>query len=308
MDFSQLIDEAGRALTETARGVFPDLPPEAVRYGGGALLGAAALLLLYLALRLFFRGSRGRSSRRVNIPRALQRSGAVVDILRSPNDDAVPVRCVITGVSSGKIRCEIIERFDVLGVAEGKEVTCVFTPIKNGDTKVNAFQAKLAESDRSGRRADRLVLAAPRDYALIPRRKHSRKRVADQQFIRVKLWVSDPFRADLAFEDAAPHIGVNSFGGGDPSHSANAVVNISNGGLGLSVADHVLPETCAVGTCVTINLFMFNFRERTFKPYWYSGRVRSLTEGNPGFTRMGIAFDGHGVADDRTGILTWERF
>ncbi|MEF2230658.1 MAG: hypothetical protein V3571_07005 [Pseudodesulfovibrio sp.] len=304
----QLIDDAGRALTEAVHSVFPDAPAEAVRLGGGALLGMAALLLAVFALRLFFKGSRTRSPKRVNIPRALQRSGAVIDILRSPNDDAVPVRCVITSVSSGKIKCEIIERLDILGVAEGKEVTCVFTPIRNGKGKVNAFQARLVESDRSGRRADRIVLAAPRDYALIPRRKHGRKRVADQQFIRVKLWVTAPFDADLSFEDAAPHIGVNSFGNGDPSQSANAVINISNGGLGLSVLDRILPETCAVGSGVTINLFMFNFRERTFKPYWYSGRVRSMTEGSPGFTRMGIEFDGQARVDGRTGILAWEKF
>jgi len=306
MDFTQLIDEAGRTLTEAVRSALPDVPAEAVRYGGGALLGMVALLLLLFAVRLFFRGA-DRSRRRINIPRTLQRSGAVVDILRSPNDDAVPVRCVFTAVSSGKIKCEIIERLDVLGVAEGKEVTCVFTPLKSGPTKVNAFQARLVESDRSGSRADRIVLAAPRDYALIPRRRHGRKRVADQQFIRVKLWVADPFMADLSFEDAAPHIGVNSFGG-DPAQSANAVINISNGGLGLSVVDRILPETCAVGSRVTINLFMFNFREKTFRPYWYSGSVRSMTEGNPGFTRMGIEFDAHGRSDGRSGALIWEQF
>jgi len=308
MDFQELIDQAGRALSEGAHAIFPDLPAEVARYGGAALLAVAALLLVLLALRLF-RGTGGsRAPKRVNVPRVLQQSGATVDIVRGPNDENVPLRCVITAVTGGKIKCEIIERLDLLKVKEGGEVVCVFTPLRTGrDGKVNSFRAKVLESDRSGRRTDRIVLSKPLDYAMIPRRKHGRKRVADQQFIRVKLWVEDPFASDLAFEDAAPQIGINSFGGG-PSQSANAVVNISDGGIGILVQDNLLPEACAVGSAVALNLFMFNFREKSFRPFWYSGRVRAMTGGAPGFTRMGVEFDGHALVNDRTGRLSWERF
>jgi len=309
MDFQELTDQAGRALTEGAHAVFPDLPPEAARYGGAALLALAALLLALLALRLFRGKGRSRAPKRVNVPRTLQQSGATVDLVRGPNDENVPLRCVITAVTGGKIKCEIIERLDLLRVDEGGEVVCVFSPLRTSrDGKINSFRAKVLESDRSGRRTDRIVLSKPLDYAMIPRRKHGRKRVADQQFIRVKLWVADPFASDLAFEDAAPQIGINSFGGDGPSQAANAVVNISDGGIGLLVQDGLLPEACAVGSAVTLNLFMFNFREKSFRPFWYSGRVRAMTGGAPGFTRMGVEFDGQALVNDRTGTLSWERF
>ena len=308
MDMNDLTADLGKAITELVQSVFPDIPAEAIRYGGGVLLGLLALVMIFFALKLLRQKPNRHHSRRVNIPRTLQREGAVVDILCSPADEDVPIRCVITSVAAGKIKCEIIERFDVLRARDGMEITCVFAPVRTDQGKVNAFHAKLIQSDRSGSRSDRIVLSPPREYTLIPRRKHTRKRVADQQFLRVKLWVTDPHATALSLEDAAPHIGVNSFASGGPDQAGNAVVNISNGGLGLSVMNPVLPETCAVGSPVAINLFMFNFKEKTFRPYWYSGLIRSMKEGRPGFTRMGIEFDGSGEVNEMTGDLHWEKF
>ena len=308
MNINELTADIGQAMTDFVQSFFPNVPAEVVRYAGAALLGAAALIMVFYALKLLRKSPKASHSRRVNIPRTLQREGAVVDILCSPADEDVPIRCVITSVAAGKIKCEIIERLDVLKAQEGREVTCVFAPVKTDQGKVNAFYAKLIQSDRSGRRSDRIVLSPPTEYTLIPRRKHARKRVADQQFLRVKLWVTDPHATTLSLEDATPHIGVNSFASGGPEQAANAVVNISNGGLGLSVLNRVLPETCAVGAPVAINLFMFNFKEKSFKPYWYSGLVRSMKEGRPGFTRMGIEFDGSGQVNVKTGELRWEKF
>jgi hypothetical protein len=308
MNMNDLTTDLGKAVIDAVQSVFPDVPAEAIRYGGAALLGSVALVMVFFALKLLRKKSGSQRGRRVNVPRTLQREGGVIDILCSPADEDVPIRCVITSVAVGRIKCEIIERFDVLRAKEGREITCVFAPVRTDQGKVNAFHAKLIQSDRSGRRSDRIVLSPPTEYTLIPRRKHTRKRVADQQFLRVKLWVTDPHSTALSLEDAAPHIGVNSFASGGPDQAGNAVVNISNGGLGLSIVNRILPETCAVGSSVAINLFMFNFKEKSFKPYWYSGQVRSMKEGRPGFTRMGIEFDGTGRVNEKTGELRWEKF
>jgi len=311
MDIQQIIKTAGNAVTQFIQLIqqyVPDVPAEVIRYAGAGLFIALAVFLLFLALRMLRPGNTRSDSKRVNIPRSLQKEGVVMDLLNSSNDDDVAVRCVITSASSGKIKCEIIERFDVIKANEGNDIVCVFAPMKTDKGKVNSFTARLVESDKNGRKADRIVLSAPADYALIPRRKHSRKRVADQQFIRVKLWVDNPFSSDISFEDAAPHIGVNSFSTDGPDQSTNAVVNISNGGLGLSVQNRVIPETCGVGAPVAINLFMFNFKEKSFKPYWYTGEVRSMEESRPGFTRMGIEFNGSGANCEETNKIRWNKF
>jgi hypothetical protein len=309
MTLQETASAINQTFTELGQQLIPGVPPEVIRYGSAALLGALALTLLFIALRMLRSGNKKNSSSiYTNIPQSLQQEGMVVDMLNQIDDETISVRCVITSASSSKIKCEIIERLDVIKVKEGNEIVCIFKPMKTDTGKINSFTAKLVESDKSGRKSDRLVLSAPISYAMTPRRKHSRKRVADQQFIRVKLWVANPYSSDISFEDASPQIGVNSFATDGPDQTANAVVNISNGGVGLSIQNRVIPETCAVGATVAINLFMFNFKEKTFKPYWYSGLVRTMEEGRPGFTRMGIEFDGTAKNCDETGCLRWSKF
>lgn len=308
MNMHNFISSASQALTQFIQQFVPDIPAEVIRYGGAGLLCAVAFILILLALRMLRSGKRNGPSQRINIPRTLQHEGGAIDILNSLDDDDVAVRCVITTASSGRIKCEIIERLDVIKTREGNEVVCVFAPLKTDKGKINSFTAHLIESETSGRKADRIILSAPTNYTLTPRRKHARKRVADQQFIRVKLWIDNPYTSDISFEDASPHIGINSFTNEGPDQSANAVVNISNGGLGLSVQNRVIPETCAVGASVAINLFMFNFKEKSFKPYWYAGEIRSMEEGRPGFTRMGIEFSGSGEPCGDTCTILWNEF
>lgn len=305
MNLQELLSSAGEQFDRLAALLFPDASPDRLRLAGGALLGLSALILLLLGLRLLRRPRHNPPSTRTGIPRTLQHKGVVVDVLAGPDDESVAVRCVITAARSNRIQCEIIERLDVLRIRPGRDLVCVFAPMKTRRGRINSFTATLVQSDREGRRTDRLVLAGPTDYALIPRRRHQRKRVADQQFIRVKLWTASPQTSELAFEDAIPQIGVNSFASDGPDQSANAVINISDGGLGLSVLNRLIPETCTVSTPVVINLFMFNFREKTFRPYWYAGEVRSLEDGRPGFTRMGIAFTATARTDRDSGRLHW---
>lgn len=294
--------------TEWLQQFIPAITPENLRQAGAILLGLLAALFLLAAVRLLRKPrSRNTSSTRTDIPRILQRRGAVIDILAGATNNTISVRCVITSAKPGKITCEIIERLDTIKTPVGKDVVCIFAPMKTRSGKINTFTATLVESDRSGR-PDRIKLSTPVDYTLLPRRQHARKRVADQQFIRVKLWLADPKQSDTAFEDAAPQIGVNAFAADDPEQTANGVINISNGGLGLSILNHLLPETCAPDTPAVINLFMFNFRKKTFEPYWYTGTIRSLEEGRPGFTRMGLEFTGTGHPDRTSGRINWTLF
>jgi len=306
MNRETILDTVEQQAAQWLQQAFPHLPPQALHFAGGALLGALALVLFLAGIRLLRRPRvRNTPSTRTDIPRTLQSRGMSVDLLTGPGNDRLAARFVVIGVRPGRIKCEIIERLDVIKTAKGKGVACVFAPLKTRDGKVNTFTATVIKADRDGRNPDRITLSTPADYAFITRRKHARKRVADQQFIRVKLWLEAPSSSDISFEDAAPQIGVNAFTLNGPDQGANGVINISGGGIGLSVLNRLLPETCAPGEQVVLNLFMFNFREKTFKPYWYAGVVRSMEEGRPGFTRMGIEFTDVGQADRNTGRLSW---
>lgn len=308
MDIQTITDTVQQFIITNIHQVMPNMQVPHIRYALAGALGLLAALLAISAIRLL-RGTKKKNVRvsHTDIPRQLQHGGRVIDLLNSNADEDVAVRLIVTSASARKIKCEIVERLDVIKTSPGKAVRCVFAPIGTDKGKVNSFTAKLIQSDTSGGSVDRVILSAPTGYAHTPRRKHGRKRVADQQFIRVKLWVDNPYASDIAHQDASPHIGVNSFNQSD-EHTANAVVNISNGGLAISVQNNAIPETCAVGATVAINLAMFSFKDKAFKPYWYSGEVRSMEEATPGFTRMGLAFNGNGQLCDETGKVRWARF
>jgi len=294
-----------RQLTELGQQLFPGMPEGAIRHAGAILLGILAITLLLLGLLLLRRPKKKNTSSRTNIPRTLQEKGTVVDILTGQNDETVSLRCVFTSIKSNKITCEIIERLEPLKTGKNRQLFCVFAPTKTPKGKVNSFATTLLKLGHSNRTANLMVLSAPTEFTMIPRRKHVRKKVADQQFIRVKLWLEDPIFSDTSYQDATPHIGVNSFSSDSPEQNGNGVVNISNGGVGLSIVNSLIPETCGPDSPVVINLFMFNFREKSFKPYWYAGTIRSLEESRPGFTRMGIEFTSTATPDPSTGRLNW---
>ena len=306
MDIQTILDTVERQALQWLQQTFPNLPPQTLHYAGAALLGALAIILFAAGIRRL-RNPRAKntSSTRKDIPRTLQHKGMTVDLLEGPDSEKVSVRFVVVGVKTGRIKCEIIERLDGIRTPKGKDVVCVFAPLKTRNGKVNTFTATMIETDRSGRNPDQIILSTPADYAHIARRKHVRKRVADQQFIRVKLWMEDPLSKDVSFLDAAPQIGVNAFTHDGPAQAANGVINISGGGIGLSILNRLLPETCTPGQQVVLNLFMFNFREKTFKPYWYAGIVRSSEDGRPGFSRLGIEFTAIGQTDQIAGRLSW---
>lgn len=294
-----------RQLTDLGQQLFPGMPEGVIRNAEAILLGTMAFVLLLLGLLLLRRPKKKNTSSKTNIPQKLQEKGTVVDIIAGPDDEKISLRCVFTAVKSNKITCEIIERLEPLQTGKKRQLLCIFAPTKNQNDKVNSFATTLLKLGHSNRTANLMVLSTPTEYTMIPRRKHARKKVADQQFIRVKLWLEDPIFSDTSYQDATPHIGVNSFSSDSPEQSSNGVVNISNGGIGLSILDRLIPETCGPDSPVVINLFMFNFREKTFKPYWYAGTIRSLEESRPGFVRMGIEFTSTATPNSSTGRLNW---
>ncbi|WP_018125564.1 PilZ domain-containing protein [Desulfovibrio oxyclinae] len=284
-------------LAEMLTSMFGLEDPAQARVLLAGALAAVALALLLLAWLLMRPGRRRNGGRVEDIPSRLSSKGAVLDMLDAAGRD-VAVRCVITRAGRRKLQCDIVESSGSTP-QEGEAATLLFAPATAGGSKTNSFSATVSKSD-----SDRLVLEAPHSFGYVKRREHVRKRVMDQQFIRVRLWVSSR-DSDFPFQDAQPDVGVNSYAQDDSGHEANTVINISNGGMALSVRNQNLPPTCISGVPVVMNIFLFNFREKEFIPYWCSGEIRSMEGGDNGYTRIGIAFNGSGTPRD-DGCVDWD--
>ncbi len=273
------------------------------KYLLAGLLVILAIVLFLLALRVMRSDDKQELAQEKHIPQTLSHEGMTLELCDKNNTPSV--RCVITRAGRRKMKCDIVERLDTIKASEGDEVTFVFPPLLAAGRKVNAFRATLMESDISGRRTDQLTLSAPLEYTLLKRRKHGRKKVVDQQFIRVKVWMADSRTSAIQFQDAVPDIGVNSYAQDQSGHDTNSVINISKGGIALQVRNQVLPSMCVVAAPVVISIFMFNFKEKVFRPYWYAGEVRSMEERDEGYTRLGISFNDAGRMDEDTGSIHW---
>jgi len=215
-------------------------------------------------------------------------------------------RCVARSAGPDGLICEIFASVPTIETAPGAPVTCFFTPQRLGDRQVNAFETVIASVDTS-LEPPRLTLGPPTELLSMPRRRHPRKRVSDQRFVRVRLWLAEQGASPLYFPDAQPHVSVNAYEGSQGEE--NAVTNISAGGLALEVRAEQVPQGLAAGSPVVVKCSLFMFREKQFKPYWYAGVVRGLGEPGGAMRRIAIGFTHVGSADDKSpqGVAWTER-
>lgn len=207
-------------------------------------------------------------------------------------------RCSLRAFGQDGLSCELM---DVAGQelpAPGARVTCFFAPQRLEGRKVNAFASVVAAVDAAAE-PPRLLLAAPAEVLAVPRRRHARKRVNDQRFVRVRLWLAEAGVTPAYFPDAAPDVWVNAYDGRHGEE--NAVTDISAGGLALEVRAGLVPAGLVSGSPVVLKCSLFQFREKQFKPYWYAGLVRGVSrhEGaGGGLLRIAVGFTHVGAADE----------
>jgi len=207
-------------------------------------------------------------------------------------------RCMPKTLEPDGLVCELLDSAASGVAGPGARILCFFAPQRVDGRKVNAFETVVASVDAVAE-PPRMLLALPARLLTIARRRHARKRVNDQRFVRVRLWLAEPDVSPLHFPVAAPDIWINAY---DEQHGEeNAVTNISAGGLALEMRTGLVPGKLRHGSPVVLKCSLFQFREKQFKPYWYAGLVRGLsTVGGPGgtLTRIAVGFTHVGAPDD----------
>ncbi|WP_419778672.1 PilZ domain-containing protein [Maridesulfovibrio sp.] len=235
-----------------------------------------------------------------------QKSGTIMDVALAEHHNAVLGRAVLTAVKQDRIRLEIIEEHGIAQLSSPTEIILMFPPEESLAGKVNSFRSRISslECDKEG--CGRMTLTPPSKFALVKRRRHKRKRVIDQQFIRVKLWRGTADSSDTSFVDRIPDLAVNSYDPRSTGHEDNQVINISNGGIGVGAAAELVESKFRTDDDVLISIFMFNFRQKVFKPYWYAGKIRSIERMDSNTCRVGVQFTGSGkMRDENEQHINW---
>lgn len=276
-------------LTEMALAM---LPPEALAAAGaGIVVGLLGFLLL---------GGKKK-------PRRQKGPGAVLESLRSKAEEVdLCIRrngvvdplgvCMVERVDKDGILCRFAGGFDPAVFREGRKLAMVFNSRLLDGRKVNALPCSVIKFTLQGG-SPGVLLSMPEQAIYIKRRQHQRKRVTDQQFVRVRLWLADPQHTDIDFHSARPNISVNAFDNGNGPEADNKVINLSPGGMALSINTDT-PGNFSTGQPVTLNLALFSFRDKTFKDHWYAGSIRNIKDMENGRLRLGIGFLRFGLPGD----------
>ncbi|XPV78019.1 MAG: PilZ domain-containing protein [Desulfovibrio sp.] len=137
----------------------------------------------------------------------------------------------------------------------------------------------------------------------LPQRGFKRKRVRDQKFIKVHLWMQGYKESDTIYRPPADIL-INDYSSQSPQQLQNEIINISNGGLGLKLstqhAQQLLP-----GDTTVLHLSLYNVKHKDYLPYWFGARVQNSVELDDDFSRVGLKFVVHGSIDPTDGKVLW---
>ncbi|CCO23899.1 PilZ domain-containing protein [Maridesulfovibrio hydrothermalis] len=309
-DIQYLLDKIDTLIIAPVQNYLAALPPESMYL----VLGAAGCIALFASLLayLLLRPSRKKKTKGPETPQDFtsffKKNGTIMDIAAAGSHDKVLGRAVLTQLTEDRIRLEIIEGTGISTLSASAEIMLMFPPEKIGSSRVNSCKSTILDLECSEDGCGRMTLTPPSDFSQIKRRRHKRKRVIDQQFIRVKFWLGTPDTDETSFADAAPNLAVNSYDPRSTGHEENQVINISNGGIGVSAHHTLVDSKFNINDDVLINIFMFNFRQKIFKPYWYAGKIRTIEEIDGKSYRLGVEFTMSGkIHDENEQYIDWSK-
>ena len=275
------------------------------------ILAAAGLIALLVAVFVFLllrpkKKNIQKPQGPTDFVQFFQSSGTIMDVAAAGGHNNVLGRAVLTAAKPDRMRLEIIEEHGIADLTPTAEVILMFPPEQSAAGKVNSFRSIISSIECDSDGGGRMTLTPPVKFSLVKRRRHKRKRVIDQQFIRVKLWRGRPDSDDTSFVDRIPDLAVNSYDPRSTGHEENQVINISNGGIGVGSSPELVESKFNVDDDVLISIFMFNFRQKVFKPYWYAGKIRSIEIMDGHTCRVGVEFTTTGkMRDDNEQNIDW---
>lgn len=304
LDIQTIISRIDQLVLAPAKKILDTLPPEYVPL----ILGTAAAVAFIVTLLVIVlsRPSKKGAVTPISIPGQLRKEGAIIDIALPGSPTSICGRAVVTAAKRDRIRLEMIENAGSVIIKQGAEILLMFRPQKTQAGKINSFVTQVINTENRDGLCSRLCVEAPESYQNTPRRQHRRKRVVDQQFIRVKVWLGSPETLPSEFSDAVPDLAVNSYDPRADGHENNSVINISKGGIGVSASPELVNNKFTLDCDVVVNIFMFNFRQKIFKPYWYAGKVRAIEDHDSSNFRIGVEFTRSGaMQDEDEQIIEW---
>ncbi|WP_432737669.1 hypothetical protein [Maridesulfovibrio sp. FT414] len=170
----------------------------------------------------------------------------------------------------------------------GSEVKLVFDEFLRGDTKINACVGRIKSftPDKGA------VITRTSSFGYIKRRVFARRKVADQRFIKIKVWriQGEDYDIDYLLDNSEPDIIIDNRKDLPAKTRKAHVVDISKGGLAIigSIRDggHEISRNDKVILCMLI----YMPARKTFQPHLIYAEARGSRSMGLGMTRLSFQF------------------
>lgn len=173
-------------------------------------------------------------------------------------------------------------------LAPGDQVKCIFAEMQRGEKKVNAFVGQIAsKSDDKG-----MVITRRSSFGFIKRRVFARRKVADQRYIKIKIWrlESNDYDIDLILDKVEPEVMIDNRKFKTPNPSAEQVLDISKGGIALMAMMRKGGTAISRNDKVILCMLIYQPKSRTFQPHLIYAEVRAAKGLGSGMSRLSFQF------------------
>ncbi|WP_415718455.1 hypothetical protein [Maridesulfovibrio sp.] len=173
-------------------------------------------------------------------------------------------------------------------LAPGMQVKCIFAEMQRGDKRVNAFVGQVSSrSDEKG-----MVITRRSSFGFIKRRVFARRKVADQRYIKIKIWCleSEDYDIEQILDKAEPEVMIDNRKFKTPNPSAEQVLDISKGGIALTARVRKGGSVISRNDKVLLCMLIYQPKSRIFQPHLIHAEVRAAKGIGAGMTRMSFQF------------------
>lgn len=198
-----------------------------------------------------------------------------IDVSAERNGQRSLAGVVVIKDSKGLLlNCRLDQLVSKRMMQPGGTVKCIFLEMRYGERRVNAFVGKIVSLDSE------LGVSIERTsgFGFVRRRVHARRKVADQRYIKVKVWKIDPasYDIDSCLDNIEPDILVDNRRVSEIKSTTDLVLDVSKGGIAIKAGVRLGGQIFSVNDSVLLVLLMYSPKRKIFTPHLILGEVRGV--------------------------------
>ncbi len=194
----------------------------------------------------------------------------------------------VTGIEGLDVFVVIKDAITDSLIKPGAKVKCIFSELQKGEKKVNAFVGTIKSLSENGG----MAITRNSAFGFIRRRAFSRRKVADQRFIKIKVWRldDDDFDIDFILDNIEPEIIIDNRKDVAANSKSEQILDISKGGLALLGTIRDGGNMMSRNDKLLLCMLIYQPKRKTFDPHLIFCEARAANSAGEGLIRLSFQF------------------